>query len=111
MVQGIPPPCNTEIELHLTSRKGQRAKNWTEINGRHISPCDHCLELFAQGASIDAAGATTTLDYMSWFLSITRRWMTPQGIIATAQYAPAAPTMTQYVSIFNIVYFYLELII
>ena len=23
MVQGIPPPCDTEVELHLTSRKGQ----------------------------------------------------------------------------------------
>ena len=28
-----------------------------------------------------------------------RRWMTPRGIIAASHYAPAAPTMTQFVSL------------
>ncbi|XP_057527532.1 uncharacterized protein LOC130806456 [Amaranthus tricolor] len=33
---------------------------------------------------------------MLWFLSITRRWMTPRAIFATAHYAPSVPTMTQF---------------
>ena len=65
MVQGIPPPCDIEVELHLTSRKGQGAKNWSEVNGRHISRWDHRLELLAQGTLIDVANAATTPDDMS----------------------------------------------
>ena len=71
MVQGIPPLCDTEVELHLTSRKGQAPKDWSEINGRHIARWDHRLELLAKGAPIDAVGASTSADYMPWFLSIT----------------------------------------
>ena len=98
LVLGIPPPCDTEPELHLNSRKGQGTKNWSEINGGHVAHWDHRLELLAQDAPIDAAGAPITADYISMFLSITRRWMTPRGIIAASQYAPAAPTMTQFVN-------------
>ncbi|XP_057527797.1 serine/threonine-protein phosphatase 7 long form homolog [Amaranthus tricolor] len=94
MVQGISPRCDTKAELHHNSRKGREPKNWLEINWRHITRWDHKLELLAQGAPIDAVGAPTLADYM-WFLSITCRWMTPRGIIAAAQYAPAAPTLTQ----------------
>ncbi|XP_057524658.1 serine/threonine-protein phosphatase 7 long form homolog [Amaranthus tricolor] len=96
MVQGIPLPCDTVVDLHHNSRKGREPKNWLEINWRHVARWDHRLELLAQGASIEAVGAPTSMDYMPWFLSITRRWMTPRGIIAVAQYAPAAPTMTQF---------------
>ena len=99
MVQGIPPPCDTEVELHHSSRKGWEPKNWLEINWRHIARWDHRLELLAQGAPIDAVGAPTSANYMLWFLSITRQWKTPRGIIEAAQYAPAAPKMTQFVSI------------
>ncbi|XP_057517033.1 uncharacterized protein LOC130798166 [Amaranthus tricolor] len=95
MGQGIPPPCDTEAELHH-SRKGWDPKNWLEVNWRHVTRWEHRLELLAQGAPIDAAGAPTTVDYMPWFLSINRRWMTPRGIMATAQYALAAPTMTHF---------------
>ena len=99
MVQGIPPPCDTVADLHHSSRKGREPKNQLEINWRHIARWDHRLELLAQGASIEAVGAPTLADYMPWLLSITRRWMTPRGIIVAAQYAPAAPTMTHFVSI------------
>jgi hypothetical protein len=44
-------------------------------------------------------GAPTTPDYIPWFLSITRRWMTPRGVTEAAQYTPAAPAMTHFVSI------------
>ncbi|XP_057519959.1 uncharacterized protein LOC130800448 [Amaranthus tricolor] len=67
-----------------------------KINWRHIARWDRRLDLLAQGAPIDVHGAPTTPDYMPWFLSITRRWMTPHGIIAAAHYAPAAPMMTQF---------------
>ncbi|XP_057529988.1 uncharacterized protein LOC130808544 [Amaranthus tricolor] len=68
-----------------------------DINWRHITRWDGRLELLAQGAPIDVHGAPTTPNYMSWFLSITRRWMTPRAIFAAAaHYAPAAPTMTQF---------------
>ena len=87
LVQGIPPPCDTEPELHLISRKNQGTANWMEINWRHVTCWDRRLELLAQGAPIDVHGAPTTPNYMSWFLSITRRWMTPRGIIAAAHYA------------------------
>ncbi|CAO2836089.1 unnamed protein product [Amaranthus hypochondriacus] len=96
MVQVIPPPCNTEVELHHSSRKGTAPKDWSEINGRHIARWSRRLELLAQGASIDAAGASTSVDYMPWYLSITRRWMTPRGFVAASQYASAAPVMTQF---------------
>ena len=99
LVQGIPPSCDTEPDLHLISRKNQGTANWMEINGCHIALWDHRLELLAQGAPIDVVGAPSTRDYMPWFLSITRRWMTPRSIIAAVHYAPAAPTMTQYVSL------------
>ena len=99
LVQGIPPPCDTEPQLHLISRRNQAGANWMEINGRHIARWDHRLELLAQGAPIDVVGAPTTPDYMPWFLSITRRWMTPRAILEAAHYAPAAPTMTQFVSL------------
>ncbi|XP_057528789.1 uncharacterized protein LOC130807552 [Amaranthus tricolor] len=95
MVQGIPPPCDTEAELHH-SRKGRDPKNWLEVNWRHVARWEHRLDLLAQGAPIEAAGAPTTADYMPWFLSITRRWMTPRGILAASQYNPAAPTMTHF---------------
>ena len=72
MVQGIPPPRDTEVELHLSSRKGQEPKNLIEINGRHIARWEQRLELLAQGEPIDVGGAPMTTDYMSWFLSITR---------------------------------------
>ena len=98
LVQGIPPPCDIESVLRLISRKNQGTTNWTEIIGRHIARWDHRLELLAQGAPIDAVGAPSTRDYMLWFLSITRRWMTPRSIIVAAHYATAAPTMTQFVS-------------
>ncbi|XP_057537164.1 serine/threonine-protein phosphatase 7 long form homolog [Amaranthus tricolor] len=96
LVQGIPPPCDTEPRLHQISRRNQAGANWMEINGRHIARWDHRLELLAQGAPIDVVGAPTTPDYMPWFLSITRRWMTPRVILEAAHYAPAAPTMTQF---------------
>ena len=50
MVYGIPPPCDIEVELHLTSHKGQKPKNWIEINGRHIARWEQRLEVLAQGA-------------------------------------------------------------
>ena len=76
-----------------------RVKNWLEINGRHIARWDRRLEMLAQGAPIDVADAPTSPDYMVWFFSITCQWMTPRGIITAAQYAPATPMMTQFVSI------------
>ncbi|XP_057521885.1 serine/threonine-protein phosphatase 7 long form homolog isoform X2 [Amaranthus tricolor] len=94
MVEGIPPPCDTEVELRLTSRKGRKPKNCLEINGRHMARWDQRLELLVQSAPINAAGAPTSPNYMAWFLSITRRWMTPRGIIAAVQYAITAPMMT-----------------
>ncbi|XP_057544356.1 uncharacterized protein LOC130823658 [Amaranthus tricolor] len=96
LVQGIPPPYETEPELHLISRKNEGTTNSTKINGCHIARWDHRLELLAQGALIDAVSAPTTRDYMPWFLSITRRWMTPRGIVAAAHYALAVSTMTQF---------------
>ena len=72
MVQGISPPCDTEVELYLTSHKGQGAKNWSEVNGRHIARRDHHLELLAHGAPINVVSVATTPDYMPWFLSISR---------------------------------------
>ena len=99
LVQGIPPPCDIEPELHLISRKNQGTTNWTKINGGHIAHWDQRLELLAQGAPIDVVGAPTTPDYMPWFLSITPRWMTPRDVTAAAQYAPTAPTMIQFVSL------------
>ena len=98
LVQGIPPPCDTDAEMHVSTCKGQGTRNWSEINGCHIAHWDQRLKFIAQGAPIDAAGASTTADYLPWFLSITRRLMTPQGIIVAAQYALAAPTMTHFVS-------------
>ena len=59
-----------------------------EINGGHIARWDHRLELLTQGAPIDVVGAPTTPDYMPWFLSITRRWMTPRALLEAAHYAP-----------------------
>ena len=84
MVQGIPPPCDTVAVLYHSSRKGREPKNWMEVNWRHVARWEHMLELLTQGAPIEAVGAPTSADYMSWFLSITRRWMTPRGIIAAA---------------------------
>ena len=98
-VKGIPPPCNTKPELHLISLKNQDTANWTEINWRHIAHWDRKLELLAQGAPIDVHGAPITPDYTPWFLTITRRWLTPCGIIAASHYAPATPTMTQFLKI------------
>ena len=69
------------------------------INGRHIARWNHRLDLLAQGAPIDAAAASTSADYMPWYLSITRRWMTPRGLVGASKYAPAVPIMTQFVSI------------
>ena len=76
LVQGIPPRCDIEPELHLISRKNQGTTNWMEINWRHITRWDRRLELLAQGAPIDVHGTPTNSDYMLWFISITRRWMT-----------------------------------
>ena len=99
LVQGIPPPCDTESQLHLISSKNQGLAIWMDINWRHIGRWDGRLELLAQGTPINVHGAPTTPEYMPWFLSITRRWMTPHGIITMAHYALAAPTMTQFVSL------------
>ena len=100
LVQGIPPPCDTEPELHLISCKNQGMANWMEINWRHIARLYYRLELLAQDTPIDVHGAPpTTSDYMPWLLSIIRQWMTPRGIIAASHYAPVAPTMTQFVSL------------
>ncbi|XP_057535279.1 serine/threonine-protein phosphatase 7 long form homolog [Amaranthus tricolor] len=38
--QGIPPPCDTEAELHH-SRKGRDPKNWLEVNWRHVARWEH----------------------------------------------------------------------
>ena len=94
LVQGIPLPCDTKPNLHLISCKDQGTMNWTEINGRHIARWDHRLELLAHDAPIDVVGAPTTRDYMPWFFSITRRWITPRGIITPTHYAPSAHTIT-----------------
>ena len=69
-------PSTNLIKFHH-SRKGREPKNWLEINMRHVARWEHRLELLAQGAPIEAVGAPTSVDYMPWFLSITRRWMTP----------------------------------
>ena len=47
LVQGIPPPCDTEPELHIISPKNQCTMNWMEINWRHIALWDRRLELLA----------------------------------------------------------------
>ncbi|XP_057519716.1 serine/threonine-protein phosphatase 7 long form homolog [Amaranthus tricolor] len=47
MVEGIPPPCDTEAELHH-SRKGRDPKNWLEVNWRHVARWEHRLDLLAQ---------------------------------------------------------------
>ena len=49
---------------------------------------------------------STSADYMSWFLSITRQWMTPRGFVAASQYAPTAPVMTQFLSISCLIGYY-----
>ena len=112
LVQNIPPPCDTEPELHLISRKNQATTNWSEINGRHIARWDRRLEFIAQGAPIHSVGTPTTPDYMQWFLSITRRWMTPRGVTEAAQYTPAAPTLTRFVSLhLHLIYLLFDLIL
>lgn len=98
MVQGIPPECNTDAHLHRSNRMGPVSKNWSDINARHIALWDQRQEYLRQSISIDQAGVPTTPDYLPWFLSITRRWMTPRHAVAAAQYAPAAPMMTAFVS-------------
>ena len=64
LVQGIPPPCDTELQLHQISRKNQGTKKWIDINWRHIARWDGRIESLAQGASIDVHGAPITPNYM-----------------------------------------------
>ena len=102
LVQGIPPLCDTKPVLYLILRKNQGTTNWMEINWRQITRWDRRLELLAQGAPIDVHGAPTTPDYMPWFLSITRRWMTPCGIIAASHYCNISETLGSLKEIFYI---------
>ncbi|KAK9148595.1 hypothetical protein Scep_007352 [Stephania cephalantha] len=78
MVQVVPPNCAYDTQLHRIELRGRHQENWVTFHARYIQMWENC------GDNI----ATTThneghdhQDYMTWYHSITRRFIGHDGAL------------------------------
>lgn len=92
--QYVPPHCNTDTQLHQLDLRGRYDNDWRREHARYISAWGLRRECCASGKVIQDESDVSD-DYLSWYNSITRRYITPQG----AAYEYMASSL--YVCIFN----------
>lgn len=76
LLQHIPDPVDTDDHLHGSSRRGRADENWCEVYADSIEIWNQREDFIAQEQiSIPAAD-----EYMEWYLSITRRYISPRPL-------------------------------
>ena len=77
MQQTVPTLCNTLPQLHQIDLRGKHDQNWRQIHAEYISFWRARHGRCAQGEIINESDVSN--DYLSWYDSITRRFITPDG--------------------------------
>ena len=78
MRQGIPVDCDTDKELHKIDLRGRTSQSWVQTHLQWIAMWDNRQQFVVRGEPWD--GVTDYHDpYMSWYRSITRRWISSTG--------------------------------
>jgi len=77
MRQTVPTLCNTLPQLHQIDLRGKHDQNWHQIHAEYISFWRARHGRCAQGEIINESDVSN--DYLSWYDSITRRFITPDG--------------------------------
>ena len=77
MRQTVPTLCNTLPQLHQIDLRGKHDQNWRQIHAEYISFWRARHGRCAQGEIINESDVSN--DYLSWYDSITRRFITPDG--------------------------------
>ena len=77
MQQTVPTLCNTLPQLHQIDLRGKHDQNWRQIHAEYISFWRARHGRCAQGEIINESDVSN--DYLSWYNSITRRCITPDG--------------------------------
>ncbi|XP_031739640.1 serine/threonine-protein phosphatase 7 long form homolog [Cucumis sativus] len=77
MLQMPPEFCSTDQGLHQIDLRGKHDQDWSRIHAEHIAMC-HSRNNFC--VEVEATQKPTVSDnYFSWYTSITRHFMTPDG--------------------------------
>ncbi|XP_021738822.1 uncharacterized protein LOC110705291 [Chenopodium quinoa] len=97
LCQAIPAPCDTNVQLHRTDRRGKGEVNWAVQHAPYIDMWDQRLQHVADGAPVQ--GLMEYHDpYMVWYRSITRIFINPNYTPPSTHYHPAFGDISGYAS-------------
>lgn len=96
--QHIPDPIDTDDRLHQLSRRGRGEENWNVVNSDFIQLWETREHFIIQ----ERHPLPSSAEYMRWYLSITRRYITPRPTRLTTRrldYQPHGSTLHRLVCI------------
>lgn len=76
--QCVPPDCDTDKQLHQLDLRSKCDNDWGHQHAQYISAWGLRRECCASGEPM-LDGTDISDNYFSWYNSITRRYITPQG--------------------------------
>ena len=85
LMQGIPPTCSIDIELHSTDRRGRPHHNWRLHHEQYVELWNARTERIVTTDLIEPH-IDYHAPYMIWDRRITRRFITPMDSIGPMRY-------------------------
>ncbi|CAH9050121.1 unnamed protein product [Cuscuta epithymum] len=95
--QVIPRPIDTYVELHKLDRRGKHTEDWALRHVRYVTMWDRRAELAVAGTPTYVPSVSG--DYMGWYYSITRLFVSPSFRLPTHHYQPSSLALHLTVSI------------
>ncbi|CAH9081713.1 unnamed protein product [Cuscuta epithymum] len=86
--QVIPRPIDTYVELHKLDRRGKHTEDWALRHVRYVTMWDRRAELAVAGTPTYVPSVSG--DYMGWYYSITRLFVSPSFRLPTHHYQPSS---------------------
>ncbi|CAH9116383.1 unnamed protein product [Cuscuta europaea] len=86
--QVIPAPIDTYVELHRSDRRGNHIEDWALRHVRYVTMWERQAELVVTGTP--TLVPSVSRDYMGWYYSITRLFVSASFRLPTHHYQPSS---------------------
>ncbi|CAH9130918.1 unnamed protein product, partial [Cuscuta epithymum] len=86
--QITPRPCDTSVDLHKIDRRGKHTEDWGMRHIQYITMWDERAAYIVDG--IPSLVPTASVDYMRWYYTITRVFISPSFRLPTDHYQPSS---------------------
>lgn len=88
--QQVPQPCDTSVSLHATDRRGRSHIDWSVHHAALIGLWEARWQTLAIGTP-ETGPMRVDDPYMTWYRSITRRFITPPLSGSSMRFNPTTP--------------------